>query len=70
MHENRSRARTKHNQRPKSAGLSLTFPRNPLLDHAATEIRGNQTFVCIQDRSTQRSVGIPAFLRNAGVISF
>jgi len=50
-------ARPIHNQRPKTARLSLAATRNPLLDDAAAKIGGNQSSFRVLHRPAQCKIG-------------
>ena len=56
MDEERPRARSEYNQRPKSARFALAWTSDSLLDHAASQVGGNQTPLRISYDLAQRNI--------------
>jgi len=54
--EERPRARSEYNQRPKSARFALAWTSDSLLDHAASQVGGNQTPLRISYDLAQRNI--------------
>jgi hypothetical protein len=54
--EERPRARSEYNQRPKSARFALAWTSDSLLDHAASQVGGNQTPFRISYDLAQRNI--------------
>src|SRR5580658_2214330 len=57
MDEECSRPTLEHNQGPEPARLPLASASDPLLDHAASERRRNQSSLGVADRIAQRGIG-------------